>query len=65
MFISYWRVALSVWLASPIVSAQLSGTVGPTTTHAAKRTTICNVLDYGGKIGTTVCHSCAAPVALS
>ncbi|KAF7974786.1 hypothetical protein HWV62_11271 [Athelia sp. TMB] len=36
-----------------MASAQLSGAVGPTTPLAAKRTTICNVLDYGGKIGTT------------
>lgn len=51
MLISFQRVALSIWLASPLVFAQLSGTVGPTTSHAAKRTTICNVLDYGGEIG--------------
>ncbi|KZP14838.1 glycoside hydrolase family 28 protein [Athelia psychrophila] len=53
MFISASRVALSLLLASPLVLAQLSGTVGPTTTHAEKRTTICNVLDYGGVIGSS------------
>ncbi|KAF7979129.1 hypothetical protein HWV62_43355 [Athelia sp. TMB] len=36
-----------------MASAQLSGAVGPITPLAAKRTMICNVLDYGGKIGTT------------
>ncbi|KAF8320340.1 rhamnogalacturonase [Clavulina sp. PMI_390] len=33
--------------------AQLTETVGPTTSHSAKRTTICSVLDYGGAIGSS------------
>ncbi|KAI9058602.1 glycoside hydrolase family 28 protein [Trametes sanguinea] len=32
-------------------SAQLSGRVGPTTSLSSKQSTICNVLDYGGSIG--------------
>lgn len=36
------------------VLGQLSGRVGPTTSRAAKRTTICNVLNYGGTIGSSV-----------
>ncbi|KAF7969538.1 hypothetical protein HWV62_26987 [Athelia sp. TMB] len=51
MFITATRIALSLLLCTPFVSAQLSGTVGPTTTHAAKRTIICNVLNYGGVVG--------------
>lgn len=31
-----------------IVTAQLSGSVGPTTARAAKRTKVCNVLSYSG-----------------
>ncbi|KAL7278816.1 hypothetical protein ACG7TL_007833 [Trametes sanguinea] len=31
--------------------AQLSGRVGPTTSLSSKQSTICNVLDYGGSIG--------------
>ncbi|CDO76327.1 Glycoside Hydrolase Family 28 protein [Trametes cinnabarina] len=31
--------------------AQLSGRVGPTTPLSSKQSTICNVLDYGGSIG--------------
>lgn len=37
---------LSLW-CSPAL-AQLSGRVGPTTTTASKRATVCNVLQYGG-----------------
>lgn len=33
------------------VFGQLSGRVGPTTSRASKQATICNVLDYGGTIG--------------
>jgi rhamnogalacturonan hydrolase len=40
-------------LALPLISAQLSGSVGPTTTRASKRTKICNVLDYGGTASKT------------
>lgn len=40
---------LVVALLPVIVSAQLSGTVGPTTTRAEKKAAqVCNVLDYGG-----------------
>lgn len=53
MFISVARIALSVLLATPVVFAQLSGTVGPTTSHAAKRVTICSVLSYGGAVGSS------------
>lgn len=31
--------------------AQLTGHVGPTTSLSEKQSTICNVLDYGGTIG--------------
>ena len=31
--------------------AQLSGRVGPTSSLSSKQSTICNVLDYGGSIG--------------
>ncbi|QSZ36106.1 hypothetical protein DSL72_007231 [Monilinia vaccinii-corymbosi] len=33
----------------PLVSAQLSGKVGPLTSRASKAAKICNVLDHGGK----------------
>ncbi|KUJ23475.1 Rhamnogalacturonase A [Mollisia scopiformis] len=40
---------LATVLLSSTVKAQLSGTVGPTTTRAAKEAVkVCNVLDYGG-----------------
>jgi rhamnogalacturonan hydrolase len=35
-------------LLPSLVTAQLSGSVGPTTTRASKRTKVCNVLNYGG-----------------
>ena len=35
------------------VSAQLSGSVGPTSSLASKQSTICNVLDYGGSVGSS------------
>ncbi|KAF8578955.1 glycoside hydrolase family 28 protein [Ramaria rubella] len=47
LFISLFSVSLS-W-------AQLTGSVGPTTTTTSKQKTICNVLDYGGVIGSSVC----------
>ena len=34
---------------------QLTGSVGPTTASSAKRNTICNVLSYGGTVGSSVC----------
>lgn len=39
---------LAALLVPSLVAAQLSGSVGPTTTRASKRTKVCNVLDYGG-----------------
>ena len=39
---------LAAFLLPSLVAAQLSGTVGPTTTRASKRTKVCNVLNYGG-----------------
>ena len=39
---------LAALLLPSIVTAQLSGSVGPTTTRVAKRTKVCNVLSYGG-----------------
>jgi hypothetical protein len=39
---------LAALLLPFLVTAQLSGSVGPTTTRAAKRTKVCNVLSYGG-----------------
>ncbi|KAK3937868.1 pectin lyase fold/virulence factor [Diplogelasinospora grovesii] len=42
------------------VAAQLSGTVGPTTTRAAKAATkICNILSYGGVASATTDNSAA------
>jgi rhamnogalacturonan hydrolase len=35
------------------VSAQLSTTVGPTTSLSAKQAKICSVLDYGGAVGSS------------
>lgn len=34
-------------------SAQLSGSVGPTTSTASKQSLICNVLNYGGQVGSS------------
>lgn len=46
--------------AQPLVSAQLSGTVGPTTTTAEKAAKkICNILDYGGVASATTDNSAA------
>jgi rhamnogalacturonan hydrolase len=39
---------LAALLLPSIVTEQLSGSVGPTTTRTAKRTKVCNVLSYGG-----------------
>lgn len=48
-------------LALPaLVSAQLSGTVGPTTSTAAKAAVkICNILDYGGVASATTDNGAA------
>lgn len=45
---------LSFVLAASVAFAQLSGSVGPTTPLSEKQGTICNVLDFGGEIGSTV-----------
>ncbi|EJD00592.1 rhamnogalacturonan-hydrolase [Fomitiporia mediterranea MF3/22] len=44
---------LSALLALPVAFAQLSGRVGPTTPLSAKQATICNVLDFGGSVGSS------------
>ncbi|KAG8860325.1 hypothetical protein FRB96_003974, partial [Tulasnella sp. 330] len=55
---SHSRLFVSV-LAASLTAVQaatewpLTGAVGPTTTTAAKRAVICNVLDYGGTIGSS------------
>lgn len=58
---SYVPAFLSVLAAvQPLVSAQLSGTVGPTTTTAEKAATkVCNILDYGGVASATTDNSAA------
>lgn len=58
---SYAAVFLSFLAAvQPFVSAQLSGTVGPTTTRAKKAATkVCNILDYGGTASATTDNSAA------
>lgn len=45
---------LSFVLVASAALAQLSGSVGPTTPLSEKQGTICNVLDFGGEIGSTV-----------
>ncbi|EED79070.1 rhamnogalacturonase-like protein [Postia placenta Mad-698-R] len=45
------RIAFCILLA-PFASAQLSGSVGPTTPLSDK-STLCNILDYGGNIGSS------------
>ncbi|CAN8103975.1 unnamed protein product [Discula destructiva] len=48
----------------PLVSAQLSGSVGPTTTTAQKAAIkICNILDYGGVASATTDNSAAISAA--
>lgn len=37
---------------APFATAQLSGSVGPTTSLSSK-STLCNVLDYGGSVGSS------------
>lgn len=52
--VAMWLPATLLFLlgATPAL-AQLTGPVGPTTSPSAKRNTICNVLDYGGSIGSS------------
>lgn len=54
MVISVSRVALALLVATSVTYAQLTGSVGPTTPLSSKRNTICNVLDYGGTVGSSV-----------
>lgn len=47
--IVFTTALLAIGLAPLLASAQLPGTVGPTTSYSSKASTkICNVLDYGG-----------------
>ena len=48
-----FKTLLASLLLIPAVSAQLSGSVGPTSSLSSKQSTICNVLDYGGSIGSS------------
>jgi rhamnogalacturonan hydrolase len=42
----------ALWLLTALVSAQLSGRVGPTSTHQTKSARkVCNILNYGAKSG--------------
>lgn len=50
----YRNLALLVMLYALCAQAQLSGRVGPTTSRESKRQRICNVLDYGGSVGSSV-----------
>lgn len=53
MKFSTFSALVGVWFSS-IVTAQLSGTVGPTTSTAAKAAKkICNILSYGGVASTS------------
>ncbi|KAG9044393.1 hypothetical protein FS837_008218 [Tulasnella sp. UAMH 9824] len=47
------RFLLATLLTASTACAQLTGRVGPTSTTAAKRAKVCNVLDYGGTIGSS------------
>lgn len=49
-------VALLCVLNALSAFAQLSGSVGPTTSRSSKQATICNVLSYGGTVGSSVCR---------
>lgn len=47
-------VLSAILLSVSFSAAQLTGSVGPTTSTASKQKTICNVLNYGGSIGSSV-----------
>ncbi|KAI0633587.1 rhamnogalacturonan-hydrolase [Trametes polyzona] len=49
---SFKSLLASLLLVS-VASAQLSGHVGPTSSLSAKQAKTCNVLDYGGKVGSS------------
>ena len=48
-----FKSLLASLLLVSAASAQLSGPVGPTSSLSSKQSTICNVLDYGGSIGSS------------
>ncbi|KAI0645895.1 rhamnogalacturonase-like protein [Trametes meyenii] len=48
-----FKSLLATVLLAAAASAQLSGHVGPTSSLSAKQSTICNVNDYGGKVGSS------------
>ncbi|KAI1791435.1 rhamnogalacturonase [Ganoderma leucocontextum] len=48
-----FKSLLASLLLLSTVSAQLSGSVGPTSSLSSKQATICSVLDYGGSIGSS------------
>ncbi|KAM3086350.1 hypothetical protein ACMFMF_000300 [Clarireedia jacksonii] len=53
-------LSTSLLVLPSLVSAQLSGSVGPTTSTASKAATkICNILNYGGKASATTDNSAA------
>lgn len=57
-FVSHLAVTLA--LSVPWAAAQLSGTVGPTTSTASKAATkICNIMSYGGVASATTDNSAA------
>ncbi|EPE07018.1 glycoside hydrolase family 28 protein [Ophiostoma piceae UAMH 11346] len=58
--------SLLVWAAGllPLVAAQLSGSVGPTTSRAAKAAVkVCNILNYGGVASATTDNGAAIAAA--
>lgn len=57
-------LSASLLVLPSLVSAQLSGAVGPTTSTAAKAAkNICNILNYGGKASATTDNSAAITAA--
>ena len=56
---------LALFAGTPIVLAQLTGSVGPTTSLSQKQATICNVLDYGGSVGSSVRRRARVLILLS
>jgi rhamnogalacturonan hydrolase len=52
MFSRLHVVLSGLWLLTAVVSAQLSGRVGPTSTHQSKSAKkVCNILNFGAKAG--------------
>lgn len=52
MLFNTYSLTAAVLLPS-LVTAQLSGSVGPLTSRASKRDKVCNVLDYGATASKT------------